>query len=133
MDEAGNFVAISSTAQLINTQNVAIGQTATFDGGSHRMYTTKPQDSVALGRGARAGTNAVAIGNCTAPDGRFVVLGEDYTDVNKRLKKLEWMVKEQTKLIEEQQEMLNAVWYHPGMPGFGEAKEQWKKDILARK
>lgn len=79
--------------------------------GGNTVHQVQIRDKIAIGEGARAGKNAVAIGHgVEAPDGRFVVLNQDLTDVNSRLEALEKTVAAQQKIIE-------ALWYHPGMPG----------------
>lgn len=66
---------------------------------------------VAIGNNAHAGVNAVALGtNSKAPDGHVVILNIDFTNIASRLEQLE-------NIIAEQQEMIQALWYHPGMPG----------------
>jgi len=83
-------------------------------------------EGVAIGQNARAGKRAVALGaNVVAPDDRLIILRWDLTDVGARLDQLEQMVSAQQKIIADQQEMLEALWYHPGMPGAVEAESSF--------
>jgi hypothetical protein len=79
---------------------------------------------IAIGQNSKAGKNAAAFGeNVKAEDNHLVIGKWDLTDVaetnvSERLNKLE-------ELVEKQQELLNALWYHPGMPGALEAEQSF--------
>lgn len=78
--------------------------------------------SVAVGCRARAGKRACAIGTDVVAGDDEIVIGKcNFTRMMERLDALEQRVAEQDELIE-------AIWYHPGMPGFTEAKETFDDD-----
>ena len=79
---------------------------------------------IAIGCNAKAGKHAAAFGDSViAPDNHLVIGKWDLTDVAERLNALE-------ELVEKQHELLNALWYHPGMPGAIEAEDSFKRNIL---
>lgn len=51
------------------------------------------------------------------------------TDLKASVVALEAVVKEQQSFIEEQRELLTALWHCPGMPGATEAKEDFKNHV----
>lgn len=77
----------------------------------------------AFGTGSRAGDDAIAIGvNIVAEDNEVVIGRVNVTKLLDRLEQLETQVEKQNELIE-------ALWYYPGMPGSQEAAESYATDI----
>ena len=94
------------------TLAICIGQGAIAD-----------DNGIAIGQYAKAGKHAAAFGsNVDAPDHNLVIGKWNLTDVGERLNALE-------ELVEKQRELLEALWYHPGMPGALEAEKSFNQNI----
>lgn len=84
-------------------------------------------NAVAIGTYAMAEENAVAIGsNVSAAKNTVVISNINITELLNRVEKLE-------ETIVKQQETIDALWYHPGMPGYEEAKEKFSKNYTFSK
>ena len=73
-----------------------------------------------LGCGIAIGETAQDKSEWTNP-GEIVIGHLNLTDLEAKVEKLEEIVKQQA-------EMLNTLWYHPGMPGYSEAHKQYEID-----
>lgn len=123
LDQLGPGLHIDDNQLIIGFQGV--GETLEHPRGAVALGFGANADfgGIAIGQNARAGKNGAAFGEgVVAPDGRFMVLNWDLTDVGPRLTELERLVAMQQNLIEEQRGMLETLWYHPGMPGAAEAQ-----------
>jgi YadA head domain repeat (2 copies) len=80
---------------------------------------------VAIGLNAiSSGKRSIAIGyQANATEDDQIMLG----DVNIREMRNE--IEDLKAIVKEQQEMLIALWHHPGMPGYQEAKDQYENYI----
>lgn len=111
---------------VINPNYTAIGFEHIIDTITIGFDAHADSHGIAIGQHSRAGKRAAAFGNnIVAPDGRLVILGWDLTDIGPRLEALEQTVAAQQKVIAKQQEMIQALWYFPGMPGAEEAKKSY--------
>lgn len=80
--------------------------------------------------GANAERKSIAIGLHTkAEQGRIVIGNWDATDAGERIEALEKIVKEQGETINKLVELVNELYYFPGMPGAIEAENLFKEDI----
>jgi hypothetical protein len=78
---------------------------------------------IAIGKNARSGKNAAAFGeNVKAADNHLVIGQWDLTDIANGTNDLHERVIKLESLVKKQQELLTALWYHPGMPGSIEAQ-----------
>jgi hypothetical protein len=118
--------------------------------GQNPNYVTIPNDhGIALGQFAYAtGAYSVAIGNhATSHTNYGIGIGSHYDtprdvtyyDINltklqemvlsldKQLESASKLIEEQQMMLKEQRKMIDTIWYHPSMPGYQEAADNYDK------
>jgi hypothetical protein len=97
-------------------------------------YVPPAKNSCSIGEGARAETNATAIGvSAVALEGGIaigngVVAGPNELVIGVwRITKLFERIDELERRVVEQDEMLKALWFHPGMPGYEEGRSAFEE------
>lgn len=115
--------------------------------GSTYSRTISPY-ATSIGCGTRTSSNTVAIGSgASATSSHSIAIGADVrtsdaygiaigtntdqgtimlNDVN--IRNLKKKVDELEEIVKKQSELINALWFAPGMPGYAEGKEMWNKD-----
>ena len=100
-------------------------------------YNEKQSDSISLGRSSIMENgifikNSIIIGNEIKAKSDQIIIGDDkhiydkITIGNVNISKLEERIMDLENLVEKQNELIMAMYYHPGMPGFKEAYDQFK-------
>ena len=101
-------------------------------------YNEKKSDSISLGRSditTENGmfiTNSIIIGNEIKAKSDQIIIGDEkytydkITIGNVNISELEERIMDLENLVEKQNELIMAMYYHPGMPGFKEAYDQFK-------
>ena len=82
-------------------------------------------NAITIGYNATAlGNRGIAIGHkaISKNDDQVIIGNIDLNELEKRVSQLEQIVKDQ-------EEIINALWYHPGMPGSIEAKDDYNDNI----
>lgn len=95
-------------------------------------------NTIAIGQNANAiGDNSIAIGtSCSATEDHEIHIGTDSStkviigrynvaEMFETIAELRQEVTELKNLVERQAEIIDALWYHPGMPGANAAKESY--------
>ena len=75
----------------------------------------KGSNSIVIGTNVIGNDNSIAIGNTQ----NQVTIGTiNVTSLLERVDSLEKLINKLEKVVKDQQETIEALWYHPGMPGY---------------
>lgn len=98
-------------AHMLNAQCINIGYRTPFK-----------SESILLGPGTVAKNDYDVVIGAPTSEGDIFLRDIDIRKLSDRVRHLE-------ELVEKQHEIIETLWYHPGGPGYEEAKEQWNADI----
>lgn len=124
----------------MNTHNIALGQynldmyqPNNFAIGEYGFVpnsisigelVSRPKHQVAMGYNASPeGDYGIQIGTPDITDNNIFISNLDIRKMDKRIQELE-------DIVEKQNEMIEALWYAPGMPGYQEGKEMWDSKVI---
>ena len=119
-----------NTVTVPNNHGVALGQTAYATG---TQATALGGYSIALGNYAHT-NHGIGIGShydtprdVTYYEINLTKLQEKVVSLDKQLESATKLIEEQQTMLMEQRKMLDAIWYHPSMPGYQEAANDYNK------